>query len=375
MRVCHIITGLDTGGAERSLINLVTAMDPSKFVCDVVSLLEPGPMVQPLRERGIPVTSLGMKRGRPSAAALFALVRHLRATRPAIVQTWLYHADLIGTLAALVARPQFLLWNVRCTDMTADTGKPIQRLVRVLAILSGRPNVIVVNSHQGRRDHESLGYRPRQWVNIPNGVDLNHFRPRPDERTALRALLKLDSDAVTIGLVARDHPMKDVGTFLRAAAIFRKGRSDARFVLCGDGLSPDNTNLSLLIDNLQLDNSVFLLGRRPDMDAIYPAFDILTLCSIYGEGFPNVLCEAMACGVPCVATGIGDSAEIIGDCGLIVPVRRPERLAQAWADLRARGVESMGAAARARVASCYSLDQMRARYEALYQSLLQSLRG
>ncbi len=371
IRVCHLITGLGTGGAERSLVNLVTAMDRTKFVCDVVSLLEPGPLAQPLIEAGIPVTSLGMRRGRPSVTALSALVRHLRATQPAIVQTWLYHADLIGTLVALVTRPKLLLWNVRCTDMTADTEKPIRWLVGLLAMLSRRPDAVVVNSYQGKCDHQSLGYCPSQWVYIPNGVDLNRFRPRRNERGALRARLNLDPDAVTIGLVARDHPMKDVETFLRAAALFGQRQHDAQFVLCGDGFNTDNTNLTLLIDKLQLSKRVFLLGRRPDMDAIYPALDVFTLCSIYGEGFPNVLCEAMACGVPCVVTGVGDSAEIVGDCGLIVPVRQPERLAQAWAALLSHGVESKGAAARARIASRYSLDRMLAQYESLYLSLCQ----
>lgn len=370
LRVCHLITDLDTGGAERSLVNLVTTMDRSKFTCDVVSLIELGPAAQPLLEADIPVTSLGMRRGRPSVAALTALVRHLRARRPMIVQTWLYHADLIGTLAAIVARPQFLLWNVRCTDIThADSEKPIRWLIYLLAMLSRRPDAVVVNSHQGRRDHESLGYCPRRWVDIPNGVDLDRFRPRPNERAVLRVRLNLDPNATTIGLVARDHPMKDVGTFLRAAALFRKRRPDARFVLCGDGFTPDNTNLGVMIDELQLSGRVLLLGRRSDMEAIYPTFDILTLCSIYGEGFPNVLCEAMACGVPCVTTSIGDSAEIVGDCGLIVPAREPEQLAQAWETLSARGVESTGAAARARVAARYSLDRMRDQYEALYLSL------
>jgi glycosyltransferase involved in cell wall biosynthesis len=369
LRVCHLITDLDTGGAERSLVNLVTGMDQNKFECDVVSLIEPGAMARPLVEAGVPVTSLHMQRGRPSIAALFALIRHLRATRPAIVQTWLYHADLIGTLAALAARPRFLLWNVRCTNMAQDTDKPIKWLVRLLAMLSRRPDAIVVNSQQGQRDHESLGYRPRRWANIPNGVDLDHFRPRRSERATLRARLNLDPEAFTIGLVARDHPMKDVGTFLRAAALFIKHWPDAQFVLAGEGFAADNANLKSLIDRLELGDRVFLLGRRPDIDAIYPTFDIFTLCSIYGEGFPNVVCEAMACGLPCVGTAVGDTAEIIGDCGLIVPTHQPERLAEAWEALCTRGIESTGAAARVRVAARYGLDRMREQYEALYLSL------
>jgi len=370
LRVCHLITDLDTGGAERSLVNLVTAMDRDEFNCDVVTLIKPGPMAEPLIDAGVPVMSLGMRRGRPSLGALWSLVRHLRATKPVILQTWLYHADLVGTAAALIARPDFLVWNVRCTDITqADTEKPIRWLVRSLAMLSGRPDAIIVNSHSGQSDHDSIGYRPKRWVYIPNGVDLEYFRPRPSERAALRTRLGLDPNAITIGMVARDHPMKDVETFLRAASIFRGRRADAQFVLCGDGLAADNAILTTEIAKLNLDRHVFLLGRRADMEMVYPALDTLTLCSIYGEGFPNVLCEAMACGVPCVATDIGDSAEIIGDCGVMVPRRNPERLAQGWQALFERGLHGLSGFARSRMEARYGLDRMCEEYQSLYDSL------
>lgn len=370
LRVCHLITDLDTGGAERSLVNLVTAMDRTQFSCDVVTLVEPGPMAQPLIEARIPVTNLGMRRGRPDPIALLSLIRHLRATKPVILQTWLYHADLIGTVAAFVARPEFLMWNVRCTDIThADTEKPIRWLVRLLAMLSGRPDAIIINSHNGERDHKRIGYHPKRWVNIPNGVDLESFHPRHGEQAALRSRLGLEPNAVTIGLVARYHPMKDVETFLRAASLFRKIHADAQFVLCGDGFTADNGVLTGMIASLELNRHVFLLGQRPDMDMLYPALDILTLCSIYGEGFPNVLCEAMACGVPCVATDIGDSAEIIGDCGVIVPMRDPEALTRGWQALLVRGLQSVAALARSRVAASYSLDRMCEQYQSLYRAL------
>jgi hypothetical protein len=161
LRVCHLITGLDTGGAERSLVNLVTGMDRTQFRSDVVTLIEPGPMAQPLTQAGISVVSLGMRRGRPNPAALFSLARHLRATKPTILQTWLYHSDLVGTAAAWIARPELLLWNIRCTDLT-QSEKPIGWVVRLLAALSGRPDAIIVNSQRGQKDHTALGYRPKR---------------------------------------------------------------------------------------------------------------------------------------------------------------------------------------------------------------------
>jgi glycosyltransferase involved in cell wall biosynthesis len=370
IRICHLITGLDTGGAERSLVNLVTAMNRSEFENEVISLLKPGPMAQALVQAGIPVASMEIRQHRPNPAVLLSLIRHLRAKRPGILQTWLYHADFFGTAAAFVARPEHLLWNVRSSEID-QPGIPrsTRYLARLLAMLSRRPDAIIVNSQNGKRYHDRIGYRPRQWISIPNGVDLERFRPRRDERSMLRNRVGLPTDAAVIGLVARDHPMKDVATFLRAASLFQQDHANIKFVLCGDGFVWDNPSLSRLIRSLDLEAHVVLLGARPDIELIYPTLDALTLCSIYGEGFPNVLCEAMACDVPCIATDIGDSAEIIGDSGLIVPFREPRALAQAWHRLLENGSAIRLGGARSRIAARYSLQRMCALYESLYRSI------
>jgi glycosyltransferase involved in cell wall biosynthesis len=371
LRICHLITDLDVGGAERSLVNLLAGLDRARFECSVVSLIEPGPMARPLAAAGIPITALGMRRGRPSVAGLASLVRHLRRTRPVILQTWLYHADLAGTLAAWFARPDRLLWNVRCSDMTQTPGdRSIHWIVRLLATLSGRPDAIVVNSTGGRLFHQAAGYRPRKWCDIPNGVDVEQFRPRPEERALLRAKLGLGSDATVVGFVARDHPMKDYETFLRAAAAFSKARGTAQFVMCGQGFGQENLELREALARHGLSERTRLLGSRSDMEDVYPVFDALALSSAYGEGFPNVLIEAMACGVPCVATDVGDGREILGDVGVIVPARDPQALAHGLETVRAWDAGPAGARARARVVAEYSLARMRARYEALYEAVM-----
>lgn len=371
IRICHLITSLDTGGAERSLVNLVTAMNRDEFENEVVTLLKPGPMAHTLVQAGIPVTSMEMGRHRPNpAAVLLSLIRHLRAKRPAILQTWLYHADFFGSIAALFAKPDHLVWNIRSSKIDDPSIRRSTRyLARLLALLSPRPDAIVVNSGDGQRYHEQIGYRPKQWVNIANGVDLERFRPRRDEQPMLRARLGIPANAKVIGLVARYHPMKDVETFLRAASRFVHDNEDAKFILCGDRLGADNNKLTDLVSSLALERSVVLLGRRSDIELIYPAFDVLTLCSIAGESFPNVLCEAMACDIPCVATKIGDSAEIIGDCGRIVPPGDLDALADAWRAMLERGRRFGDGEARAHVAARYSLKQMCAQYETLYRSL------
>jgi glycosyltransferase involved in cell wall biosynthesis len=368
IRICHLITGLDTGGAERSLVNLVTAMNRGEFENEVVTLLKPGPMAQALVQAGIPVTSMDLGRRRPNPAVLLSLIQYLRAKRPTILQTWLYHADFFGTAAGFFAKPERLIWNVRSSEIDKPgIARSARYMARLLAMLSRRPDAIVINSQDGQRYHERIGYRPKQWINIPNGVDLERFSPRRNERAMLRDRLGLPADAVVIGLVARYHPMKDVETFLHAASLFQQDHANAKFVLCGDGMTSDNAPLAELVGSLNLDGRVVLLGRRQDIELIYPTFDALTLCSIGGEGFPNVLCEAMACDVPCVATDVGDSAEIVGNCGLIVPRREPQALAHAWRTLLKGGPPS----ARSRVAARYSLQRMCADYESLYRSLVQ----
>jgi glycosyltransferase involved in cell wall biosynthesis len=370
IKICHVITSLDTGGAERSLVNLVTVMNRDEFENEVVTLLKPGPMAQTLVQAGIPVTSMEVRRHRPNPAALLELIRYLRAKRPAILQTWLYHADFFGSVAALFAKPDHLIWNVRSSEIDHSGIRPSTRcLARVLARMSKRPDAIVVNSQDGQRYHERIGYRPKQWVNIANGVDLERFRPRRSERAMLRTRLGLPADATVIGLVARYHPMKDIETFLHAASRFQHDCENAKFVLCGDGLGPDDLTLTGLVRSLDLERSIVLLGPRSDIEMVYPALDVLTLCSIYGEGFPNVLCEAMACDVACVATDVGDSAEIIGDRRWIVPKRDPQALTGAWR--RLLGELSQHASPRSQVAARYSLQAMCAQYEAIYRSLAQ----
>jgi glycosyltransferase involved in cell wall biosynthesis len=365
-----LITSLDTGGAERSLVNLVTAMNRDEFENEVITLLKPGPMAQTLAQAGIPVASMEIGRHQPNPAALLSLIRHLRAKKPAILQTWLYHADFFGSVAAFFAKPEHLIWNVRSSEIGhPGIRRSTRYLARLLAMLSRRPDAIIVNSQDGQRYHERIGYHPKQWVNIPNGVDLKRFRSRRDEQAMLRTRLGIPVDAVVIGLVGRYHPMKDIDTFLRAASCFQQDHENAKFVLCGDGLGSDNSTLTNLIRDLDLDRSIVLLGPRSDVELIYPAFDVLTLCSIYGEGFPNVLCEAMACDVPCVATDIGDSAEIIGDCGLIVPLRDPQALVGAWRTLLEKPSQLGTESARSRVTARYSLEKMCAHYESFYRSL------
>jgi glycosyltransferase involved in cell wall biosynthesis len=210
-------------------------------------------------------------------------------------------------------------------------------------------------------------------VVIPNGFDLNVFRPDPAARLAVRAELGIDAEAVLIGLAARFDPQKDIGSFLRAAARVAAATAKTRFLLCGEGMDAANPVLARLIAETGLGARVHLLGRRADMPRITAALDIAVSSSAYGEGFSNALGEALAAAVPAVATDVGDAREIVGREGRIVPIRDPEALAAAMAELIALGAEGrarLGHEARARMARDYALDAIARRYRAIYEEVL-----
>jgi glycosyltransferase involved in cell wall biosynthesis len=367
IRICHIITDLDAGGAERALVNVVSRLDPSRFRNEVISLIKPGIFGRDLRMAGIPLISLGLQRGRPTLSSLLNVVRHLRRSRPTILQTWLYHADLLGLFAHYFSPSTRLLWNVRCSDIVnSSESSHLRWITGLLARLSDRPDAVIVNSKRGQVFHEEIGYRPRRWIEIPNGVDTQRFRPCLHQREELRSFLGIRTNGPVIGLVARYHPMKDHQTFLQASAKFVSDHPDACFVLCGTNCDRQNEDLNRLISQAGLSGRVILLGCREDTETIYPAFDLATLSSAFGEGFPNVLTEAMASGVPCVATDVGACREIIEGHGLIVPPRDPAALAQAWKSMLAGPMELLARNARARACKHYGIERICEIYESIY---------
>jgi len=309
-----------------------------------------------------------MKRGRPDIFALPRLIRLFKTLNPTIVQSWLYHADLLSTLAVKFSGSPILVWNVRCSDMDLKRYPPLTRWVqRVLAQWSATPAAVIVNSEAGKQLHEQIGYRPRRWEVIPNGFDTKRFHPDSSVRLPLRKEWHVPEDVVIVALVARVDPMKDHAAFLEAAQQVAKARRNVCFFLVGK----DTQTLEPAVAAKGLTDLVRVLGYRSDIERLLPGVDVLCLSSI-GEGFPNVLGEAMACGVPCVSTDVGDARRIIGDTGLVVPARAPASLAHAIIDLIDRGPaarEHLGRAARARIETEYSLGRIVDRYTALYSDL------
>jgi glycosyltransferase involved in cell wall biosynthesis len=371
--VVHLITGLSVGGAETALFRLLTSPG-APHTRAVICLSDEGYYGPLLREAGIAVHALGMRRGRFSLRAFIKLVRLLREMQPDILQTWLYHADLLGLFAARIAGLPTVLWNVRCS---AGNERELRRgagpLVRLLARLSHLPAAVISNSIAGRSLHDAIGYRPKRWVVIPNGIDTTLFRPSPEHHKSLRIELGIPSHSLLVGLVARLDPLKNHAMFLRAAQQVAAHFPEVHFVCAGQGIDSSNSSITELAQELGLEGRLHLLGLRSDMPRLTSALDVAA-CTSSAEGFPNTLIEAMACGVPCVSTNVGDAELIVNDTGAIVRPGDAAHFAErVSALLRSHDLRhEKGAAARARVLALYSLEAMTEAYRQLYESILEN---
>lgn len=370
MRILHLITSLGLGGAETQLVTLATAMQRIGHVVEVVSLIPGGYNADQLRAAGVPVSDLGMQRGIPNLGAIWRLFRVLRRFQPEVLQSWLYHADLLALFATLFHRRTALFWNLRCSRLEPrDHGHALFLVIWLLAHLSRRPQAVVANAVSGKKFHADMGYRPRDWEIIPNALDTETFRPAEWARREVRGELGLSESTPLVGLVGRYHPMKDHGTFLKAAALVGKMRSETHFVLVGPGVTWDNPVLAEEVRELGIKERVHLLGGRTDIARLQAAWDV-GVCSSYSEGFPNVLGEAMSCGVPCVSTDVGDTRLVVGDTGEIVPSRQAEALAMGIGRLLALNPAErriLGQRARQRVLENFSTAAAVERYLKLYR--------
>ncbi len=365
----HVITSLEVGGAQRMLLKLLKHSDRERFPARVVSLIDGGALKAPIEALGVQVRGLGMRPGRIRLGAARELAGDLRRQRPGLVQTWLYHADLLGTLAARFAGRIPLIWNVRCTFAAGAGGWAARLAPRLCARLSRAPQVIVTNSRAGQRSHEAIGYRSRDWELIPNGFDLEEFRPDPARRAELRARWGLPAEAFVLGHVARWHPMKNHRTLFALADRMRASHPELHHVYVGSGVDASEPAVAEALAQNGATDRMQLLGESSDVASVLPAFDALISPSTYYEGFPNVLGEAMACGLPCVTTNVGDSAEVVGDTGRVVASAGLDDLQGALEQLLALEPvdrEELGARARARVAERYGIERVVRRYEELY---------
>ncbi len=370
-RVLFITTGLATGGAERMLCRLLPGLVAGGLEVGVVSLRARGGVSGDIEAMGVPVWHLGLDSARDLPLAAMRLRGVARGFRPDVVQGWMYHGNLAAwLLRALWSRRARLCWSVRQSLPDLGLEKPgTRRVIRACSRVSAGVDAIVYNALLARRQHEAIGYASAPGRLIDNGFDTDVFRPDAEAAADIRRELGLMSSGRLIGLIARFHAMKGHEVFLRAAASLAARAPDVHFLLAGQGVDAANPVLAPWLVEPALLGRVHPLGERADVPALTCALDVATSASLWGDAFHNSLGEAMSCGVPCVATDVGDARRIVGDTGLIVPPGDPEALAGAWARLLALptpDLAALGAAARRRVRECFSLDHAVAGYRALY---------
>jgi glycosyltransferase involved in cell wall biosynthesis len=384
MRVMHVITGLSTGGAETMLLKLLSAAS-QRMEHVVVSLGDEGTIGPRIAALGLPVHCLGLKRNAPNPFRALSILPLAHRIAPQLIQGWMYHGNLMASLAAVALRKTAprnvlgqkpVLWNIRQTvyDLRRERWLTA-KLIRQGARLSSGPAAIIYNSQTSASQHEELGYRAEKRVIIPNGFDCQVLRPDEAARKAVRAELGITDDTVLVGLVARYHPMKDHVGFLKAAALVVQSHPQTRFVLVGAGVSSTQPELAEGIQQNELGDRVILLRERSDIPRLNNAFDIGCSASAWGEGFSNSIGEAMACGVPCAVTNVGDSAYIVADTGFVAPPRASEALAEAIGrliEIGQPGRQQIGAKARKRIETEFSLSAIVEKYENLYLAICKS---
>lgn len=376
IRIAFVITSLSTGGAQMMLFKLLSLLNRQVFEPSVICLtvLTPlTPLAENFRDNGVQVESLGLSPGCPDPRGIFRLSSRLREMRPHIVQTWMYHADLVGGLAAFLAGRLPVIWNIRHSALNPATDKRSTLLTaRLCARLSRSiPRRIVCCAESAKDFHVTLGYASDKFDIIPNGFDLAAFHPNAAARRQVRDELGLLPGDFVVGLAARFHPHKDHRNFILAAGLFVARLPQSRFILCGDGVDKNNKELVAWIKEVGVTKNFILLGKRTDMPSVTAAFDVASSTSVT-EAFSNTIGEAMACGVPCAVTNVGDSATIVGEAGLVVPPGDPVDMAKAWEKLFYLGSEGrakLGQSARARIIENFSLESVVQRYESLYQEV------
>jgi len=373
MKVVHVITALKAGGAEVMLLRLLQQLRGTGYDPYVVGLAGPGEVSDQISALGVPVTALGGRRGVPDPSAVVNVARILRRVRPDVVQTWMYHSDLVGGLAARVAGNPRVAWGLHHSNLSPEFNKRSTLMtVRACAHLSSRlPSAIVCCAESTRRLHAEFGYDDAKMLVIPNGFDLDAFRPDPAARLTIRQELGLPDSALLMGMLARFHPYKDHRTFVRAAGLLRARHDDVRFVLCGSNLTWENAELVKWIDEAGVRDRMFLLGRRRDVRVIQASLDVACLSSSC-EAMPLSVGEAMASGVPCAVTDVGDAALLVGDTGRTAPPGDPAALADSCFSLLSLRPDErvrLGAEARRRIEERYSLPLIARRYADLHERL------
>ena len=374
VRVTHVIVGLDIGGAELMLKRLIDSHHANAdFQHRVISLTSLGIVGKQLLAKGVEVQVMNMHSLLYFPATLFRLSWILRSQRPDLVQTWMYHADLLGGLAARLAGIKHVIWGIRTTDVTAG-GSRNTSIVRWLCarLSSWIPHTIVCAAEASRRVHVDLGYCESRMTVVPNGFELQHLKATIEQVERLRSKCSFSTDTVVIGTIGRFSPVKDQHNFVFAAGLLAREHHKVRFLMIGRDCVTTNAELMGWITSTGYAERFVLLGERSDVPVCLATMDIFCLPS-RTEGFPNVVGEAMGMRKACVVTDVGDAAYLLGTCGVIVPKDDSAALAvglNKLVSLSDAERAELGERSRVRIETEFTMDSTREKFEAVYAQVL-----
>lgn len=365
-KIVHIITGLNNGGAEMMLYKLLKYTDKSRFECCVISLLDEGIMGPKIKELGIPVISMNMR----NKLSFKAIIESIRlCENQDIIQTWMYHANFFGMISNVFCKKR-LIWGIRRGYLDKSIDKKSTIMISYLCgMFSKHVDTIVYCSENSLKYHLDTGYNSINQLVIPNGFELEQFYRR-DSKKKIYEELKISMDQKTLLLVARWSPVKGHKELLESVNILRKSYDDFVVIMCGTGIDSNNNELRQIIKQYNLDEKVYLLGRRDDIPDLMSAVDIYVSPSSI-EGFSNVIGEAMSCETPCIVTDVGDSKLIVGDTGVVVQDNKPTNLAEGiekLLNLSQEELRILGKKARQRIINNYDIKGIVKKYEELYLS-------
>lgn len=376
-KVLHLIPALAGGGAERFLRNLVRTMHGTRWqsVVVVIRVGDHTVLAEELRAQGCIVYDLN-EPALLNPGVWTGVWKLIRKEQPDVVQTWMHHADFIGGVAAWLAGVRNVVWGVRASVVwrnPKDGGFKTWLFHQALKWSSRLlPRRIIGNSQVALAAHEEMGFPPRKFVWIPNGIDAERFSPRPDVGMETRRALALPPQAPVAGFVGRFHPIKDMALFFNVAARVQTVVPDLHLVICGGGkpdLYPEAREALLRLPH---PDQVHFVPFTQETERLYPAFSLLALTST-SEAFPNVVMEAMACGVPVVSTAAGDARLMIGDAGRVVNIGDADAMTQAWLDTLAMPSNERAAQVqrgRERASQEFTMGRAAERFIKVYEEVL-----
>jgi glycosyltransferase involved in cell wall biosynthesis len=361
-RVLFLIHSLGVGGAERQLCVLAAGLRRAGHEVGVCVLFRGGPYADQLvAATGVELLTIDKSGPLKALRFFWRAARVVRRFRPDVVHGYMDDANLVAAVTRVAVPRATIAWGVRNAQLNFEVGDRLGPIVAYLCRpLSWLADVIITNSGQAAANYVARGYPRSRMHVIPNGVDTETFRPDPAGRRRLRANWGIAPDDLLVGIVGRLHPDKDHPTFLSAAGHLAERRPEARFVCVGDGDEPYRSELLARMRASSLGDRLRYVPFRDDMPAVYSALDLATLSSV-NESFPNTLAEAMACGVPCVGTDLGDTRLIIGPHGEIVPPRDARALAEAWDRVLASRGAASADTCRAHIVDQFGVERLLAR--------------